>query len=58
MKPLTDHCSMPFGKYKGEKMANVPASYLIYLNTLDDLHPGVKAYIQENLDALNEEVKR
>jgi len=28
---LTDESPMPFGKYKGEKMANVPASYLKWI---------------------------
>lgn len=28
---LTDESLMPFGKHKGEKMANVPASYLLWL---------------------------
>lgn len=28
---LTDNSPMPFGKYKGTKLENVPASYLIWL---------------------------
>lgn len=28
---MTDQDLMPFGKYKGEKMEDVPASYLLWL---------------------------
>lgn len=30
---FTDETLMPFGKYKGEKLINVPASYLLWLYT-------------------------
>jgi len=56
MAKLTDNMPMPFGKHKGEAMANVPASYLIFLydNNLPD--GNVKAYIEENMDALRKEI--
>ncbi len=62
---LTDESTMPFGKYKGEKMANVPASYLIWIYdewTAPSPRFGfqnkeVKAYIEENLDVIQQEVK-
>ena len=49
---LTDSSLMPWGKYKGFKMANVPDSYLLWLhkNGCDDQR--VKDYIDENLDSL------
>ena len=28
---MDDNTPMPFGKYKGEVMCNVPASYLLWL---------------------------
>jgi uncharacterized protein (DUF3820 family) len=28
---LTDESKMPFGKYKGDQMINVPANYLLFL---------------------------
>jgi hypothetical protein len=31
MQQLTDNSPMPFGKYKGEPMANVPDPYLKWL---------------------------
>lgn len=61
---LTDDSIMPFGKYKGEKMANVPASYLLWIYdewTLPNPRFGfvnqeVKAYIEDNLDVLRKEI--
>ncbi len=53
---LTDDSLMPFGKYKGQPMQDVPASYLhwFYHNGSDG---NVKDYIKENLDALKMEAK-
>lgn len=57
-KPLGDTDIMPFGKYKGERMQDVPASYYHYLwtngmseNKLD----RVADYIRRNLNALKQE---
>lgn len=52
---LTDQDEMPFGKYKGEKMEKVPASYLLWLRDQGCSHAGVKAYIEDNLAALSKE---
>ena len=49
---------MPFGKYKGTKMANVPASYLIWIFENNKCSIEVIKYVRENLDVLKEEVKR
>lgn len=62
---LTDESIMPFGKHKGKEMANVPASYLLWIYdewTLPNprfgfVHQEVKAYIEVNLDVLKKEVK-
>ena len=46
---------MPFGKYKGVPMQEVPASYLHYLwssGLKSDGRSNVAAYIRENLEAL------
>lgn len=49
---FTDETPMPFGKYKGVLLGNVPAEYLLYLNS-DNLADGLlKDYIKENLDQL------
>ncbi len=55
MDKLTDQSPMPFGKYKGRKMEDVPADYFHYLWThgLDrDFSSPVHRYIRENMDAL------
>ena len=54
---MDDNSLMPFGEHEGKKLANVPAHYLIWL--FDNDRAGrVKRYIENNLDALREEVKR
>ena len=55
---LTDESLMPLGKYKGEKMANVPASYLIWLYDENKCNRNVREYIEDNLDVIQEEIKR
>ena len=55
---LTDNSPMPFGLHKGEKMANVPADYLLWLYHSNKCNAEVRAYIVENMDVLNEEDKR
>lgn len=50
---LTDTHQMPFGKYKGTIMQDVPAEYLHYLWTTGiDKNSPVGMYIDNNLDAL------
>ena len=53
---LTDESPMPFGVHKDEKMANVPASYLMFLYDTGKCTSQVKEYIIENLDVLKQEV--
>lgn len=55
---LTDNSPMPFGKYKNQKMANVPASYFLWLYDNDKCSSYVKEYIEDNLDVLKVEVDR
>lgn len=54
---MTDNSKMPFGKYKGEKMANVPASYLIWIFENNKCTPEVAKYIADNQDVLKAEIK-
>lgn len=49
---LTDKDAMPWGKYAGVKMANVPASYLLYLYENNKCSGDVKEYIKDNLEVL------
>lgn len=46
---------MPFGRYTGKEMANVPAVYLLWLYDKGCTHAGVKQYIIENLELLKQE---
>ena len=57
MTPLTDQSIMSFGKYKGHKLANVPADYLIFIYNEYDLQAPLKKYIADNLQGLQQEVK-
>jgi uncharacterized protein (DUF3820 family) len=54
---MTDTSRMPFGKYKNEKMANVPADYLLWLHKEQKCFGELKEYIEENLDVLREEIE-
>lgn len=58
MEELTDNSLMPYGKHKGEKMANVPASYLIWLYDNNRCSGSVKEYIKENYDSLIQEINK
>lgn len=49
---------MPYGMHKGEKMANVPAKYLLALNDKNMASPDVKRYIQENKNFLVDEARK
>jgi hypothetical protein len=65
---LNDESPMPLGKYRGRKMADVPADYLLWYGQqpeLTQVHNSVKAndraireYIKDNRDALLAEQKR
>ncbi len=61
---LTDQSPMPFGKYKGVVMENVPASYLLWLHDEirnQTMYEGsdkqrVAAYVANNMDVLYKEL--
>jgi len=52
----TDETLMPYGKYKGIKLANVPASYLIWMYENNKLNNWLLAYVKDNLTVLEMEV--
>jgi len=52
---MTDDGLMPFGKFQGEKMANVPASYLIWLYENQEIYGELKEYIIKNMDVLKQQ---
>lgn len=51
---MDDQSLMPFGKYKGRKMEDVPASYLLWLRDQGTVGE-VRQYIEENMTALQQE---
>ena len=60
--PLTDDTRMPYGRYKGYSMSQVPASYFHYLWTHGkrEINPGedpVADYVRARLTALKAEFK-
>jgi uncharacterized protein (DUF3820 family) len=55
---ITDATPIPFGKYKGKAMINVPAIYLLWLHDNGCSHDGVRKYINNNLQALRKEAGR
>lgn len=48
---------MPFGKYKGTELDEVPASYLMWLYENDCKEPFVKSYIEKNLDGIKKQIE-
>jgi uncharacterized protein (DUF3820 family) len=58
LENFTDETLMPWGKFQGEKMANVPAWYLIWLYEHQKCAGKLEEYIKDNLDVLREEIKQ
>ena len=54
---LEDDDLMPWGKYKGKKMQDVPADYLLYMYENNKCDSDVKEYIEDCIDILKKEVK-
>ncbi len=54
---LTDKSLIYFGKYKGTALANIPADYLLYLYDNCKTDANLRAYIKDNLDVLNNEIR-
>lgn len=54
---MEDNSLMPYGKFKNEKMANVPAYYLLWLYRENKCSGEVRQYIIDNLDVLKEEIE-
>ena len=58
MQKYTDNTLFPFGKHKGQKLANVPAEYLLWALDNLELSFPLKTYIEENKAVLQDEIKR
>ena len=53
---MNDESIMPFGQYKGEKMANVPSSYLLWLYENNRGTREIQEYVKENLDVIKSDI--
>ncbi len=49
---MDDNSIMPFGKFKGQKMANVPASYLLWCINQPWCRGELHTYITNNMTVL------
>jgi len=56
MSVLTDESLMPFGKYQGKPMEDVPADYLMWLYDNEKCSEQVKAYIEDNMDVIKKQI--
>lgn len=48
----TDHSIMPFGRYQGKRMCDIPAKYFLWLHISGCKHEGVRHYINTHFDEL------
>ena len=55
---LTDKDPMPWGKYKGLPMSEVPDSYLLWLYHEGHASGNVGRYLAENIKAIKANVER
>ena len=55
---MKDDDLMPFGKHKGEKLGDIPASYLLWCadNFGPGKYPDLVAYVEKNRMALEKEI--
>ena len=57
MTTYTDETPMPFGKYLGVKLKDIPASYLVWIyENCEELNFNLKQYLKVNLHILELEV--
>jgi uncharacterized protein (DUF3820 family) len=55
---MNDESIMPYGKHQGEKLANVPADYFIFMYDAGYLRGGLKKYAEDNMDVFLMETKK
>lgn len=53
---LTDESIMPTGEYAGQKLANIPADYFLWLNKQNWCSSAMRQYIEENMDSFKLEL--
>jgi len=55
---MDDNTEMPLGKFKGTKMANVPADYLKFLYDNGKCYGELKRYIEDNMELIDLEIQK
>ena len=55
---MNDKSIMPWGKWKGRQMADIPADYLLWLYENNKAAGEVLQYIRENIEVLRHQVKQ
>lgn len=55
---MDDNSIMPFGKYQGEKMANVPSAYLLWIYDEPFCAGELKEYIKQNMDVILNDTRK
>lgn len=58
MVHLTKECLISFGMYKGTKLKDLPAGYLLFLYEKKKLFGSYKAYVEKNKASLEADKKR
>jgi uncharacterized protein (DUF3820 family) len=58
VKALTDESIITFGHYKGKKLKDVPAAYLLDLYKGSTAPSNLRAYIKSNIYILRAELER
>lgn len=47
-RTLTEEDIIDYGKYKGTKLKNIPASYLLWVYDNDRATPEIRRYVKQN----------
>ena len=55
---MDDNSIMPFGKYQGKRMEDVPASYLLWLYSENKTFSNLRDYIEDNLEVLQKQERQ
>lgn len=55
---LTDTSKITFGQYKGDRLIDIDASYLLWLHDNNKCPPALALYISANLDVLQAQAKQ
>lgn len=55
---MDDNSVLQFGKHKGKKLANIPASYLLWLYENVDNIGELATYVKENMQGLLKEIEK